>query len=187
MQHFKCQWEFRGSVYLYTPGQSRASDSVDSVGYRQTGGHLLPRIPAAFPWAHIVQSWAAERGGLWRLQCGMCRVQDTGYQYWYWSIHTPGHSLIKHCLWAKWGITNTIQLQCQVQLWMAMAINVCDISTYISICPFYNSDIAVNCQQTLNITPYCLHKYDERVQVWSNLIIMQCRWWLWLVRLYIHI
>ena len=121
----------RQCLYLYTPGQSRASDSVDSVGYRQTGGHLLPRIPAAFPWAHIVQSWAAERGGLWRLQCGMCRLQDTGYQYWYWSIHTPGHSLIKHCLWAKWGITNTIQLQCQVQLWMAMAINVCDISTYI--------------------------------------------------------
>ena len=146
---------------------------VWATGRLVTGGHLLPRIPAAFPWAHIVQSWGVERGGLWRLQCDMCRLQDTGYQYWYWSIlHRPGHSLTKHCLWVKWRTAHMIQLQCQVQLWMAMAMNVFARFTTVTL------QWIVRKHWTL--TPYCLQKYDERVQVWSNLMIispMQCRWW----------
>ena len=69
------------SVSVYTWAELVTVWIVWATGRLVTGGHLLPRIPAAFPWAHIVQSWGVERGGLWRLQCGMCRLQDTGYQY----------------------------------------------------------------------------------------------------------
>ena len=157
---------------------------VWATGRLVTGGHLLPRIPAAFPWAHIVQSWGVERGGLWRLQCGMCSVQDTGYQYWYWSIlHRPGHSLTKHWLWVKWRITHMIQLQSVSSSTVNGNSNECMwhvTSIRFLFARFTTVTLQWIVRKHWTLTPYCLQKYDERVQVWSNLMIispMQCRWW----------
>ena len=131
----KWQWEFRGSVCICIH-LGRASDGVDSVGYRQTGDWWPPPAEnsCSFPLgSHCPELGSGEgrpvAAAVWHVQAAGHRISIliliNTTQAW-----TQSHKTL-FVLWVKWRITHIIQLQCQVQLWMAM--NVCDISNIYTI------------------------------------------------------